>query len=41
MVNRPLQGTLPREVRYTATLDFKVNAATVTNEEPDSSAQGP
>jgi hypothetical protein len=40
VVNRPLQGTLPREVRY-ANLDFKVNAATVTNEEPDSSAQAP
>jgi len=40
LVNRPLQGTLPREVRY-ADLDFKVNTATVTNQEPGSSTQAP
>ena len=39
-VDRPLQGTLPREVRY-AGLDFKVNAATVTNQVPGNSSQAP
>lgn len=40
VVNRPLAGTLPREVRYSG-LDFKVNAATVTNREPSNSSQAP
>jgi hypothetical protein len=40
LVNRPVQGTLPREVRY-AGLDFKVNTATVTNREPGDSSQAP
>ncbi len=39
-VDRPLQGTLPRTVRY-AGLDFKVNAATVTNRTPDSTSETP
>jgi hypothetical protein len=40
VVNRPLQGTLPREVRY-AGLDLKVNGATVTNQVPDNPSQAP
>lgn len=39
-VSRPLLGTLPRDVRY-AGLDFKVNAATVTDQVPGDSAQTP
>ncbi|QLQ06165.1 MAG: hypothetical protein HZY76_08970 [Anaerolineae bacterium] len=35
VIDRPLQGTLPRDVRY-AGLDFKVNAANVTNRDPNS-----
>jgi hypothetical protein len=40
LVNRPVQGTLPREVRY-AGLVFKVNAAGITNREPGDSSQTP
>ncbi len=40
VVNRPVQGTLPRDVHY-AGLDFQVNAGTVTNREPGDSSQAP
>lgn len=40
LVNRPVQGTLPRDVRY-ASLDFKVNSAAVTNRVPGNSSQAP